>query len=381
MQNLSGTYIQSMGGYRTYIPQALPPDLSSIRPETEAQIEEATFLLGQAKMCRRLLPNANLLIYSSLQREALASSTIEGTIATPEQLVLFQLSHQSDRSEVREVANYEVALKTGVAQIAERELTVGFIRSLHHVLMEGARGGHAGGALKTHQNAIGNPGDSLETAAFVPCPPERVGELMEELSRYLTGRNRERKVVQCALAHHQFETIHPFADGNGRVGRLLIVLQLIKLGLLDAPLIYPSVYFERTRKEYYAALQTVRDTGDWDGWLFYFASALVDSCNSTIRFTEAIRSLQDELQGRVADIRSRASVLQVLNALFEEPFQSVRDIADRLHVTPKTALTGVEILRSEGIVVEISGRSWKRMYACSAVLELIFGIGFKVPER
>jgi Fic family protein len=359
----------------------LPPDLTDIRPETEGQIEEATFLLGQVKMCRRLLPNANLLIYSSLQREALASSTIEGTIATPEQLVLFQLSNHSDRSEVHEVASYERALKTGVEQIVERELTVGFIRSLHQILLEDVLGGHAAGVLKTHQNAVGNPGDTIDSAAFIPCPPERVFELMEQLEHYLTRRNSERKVVQCALAHHQFETIHPFADGNGRIGRLLIVLQLIKLGLMDAPLIYPSVYFERTRHQYYQALQAVRETGNWDGWLHYFASGLVDSCNSTIRFTEAIRALQDELQSRISDIRARSSVVHVLNTLFEEPYQSVRAIADRLQITPKTTMTALETLAKAGFAVEISGRAWKRVYACPAVLKLIFGIQFTVPNQ
>ncbi|HLJ54630.1 MAG TPA: Fic family protein [Chthonomonadaceae bacterium] len=381
MLQKSGTYVRSIEGYRTYIPAALPPNLTRLSPETEEKIEEATFLMGQVKMCRRLLPNANLLIYSSLQREALASSTIEGTIATPEQLVLFQLSQQSDRSEVGEVANYGEALRTGVAQIADRDLTVGFIRSLHQILLTGVRGQQAAGQLKTRQNAIGNPTDTVDSAAFVPCPPERVAELMEALEQYLTGHNREPKVVQCGLAHHQFETIHPFSDGNGRIGRLLIVLHLIKLGLLDAPLIYPSVYFERTRKQYYASLQGVRETGIWDDWLAYFAEALIESCGSTIAFTEALRSLQDELHARVSDIRARASVVQVLNSLFEEPFQSVRQVADRLNITPKTALNALETLCSHHIAVEVSGRTWKRVYACSAVLNLVFGIDFKVPTE
>lgn len=378
MLNQAGTYINSLSGHRVYVPYPLPPDLSDIRPETQRQIEEANFYLGQVKMCRRLLPNANLLIYSSLQREALASSTIEGTIATPEQLVHFQLSHQSDRSEVREVSNYETALRKGVEMIGDREITVNFICDLHRILLDGVRGEHVAGFLKTSQNAIGNPGDSLETAAFVPSPPERVRELMEQLQNYFTGDNKEAKIVQCALAHHQFETIHPFSDGNGRVGRLLIVLHLIKLGLIDAPLIYPSVYFERTRKDYYRTLQSVRDNGDWDGWLCYFASALIEACKSTVEFTEAIRSLQDELQRHVSNIRSRSTVIQVLNTLFEEPFQSVRDIADRLKIHHGTVQTALDTLANQNFALEVSGRSWKRVYACPAVLTLIFGIEFKI---
>ncbi len=330
-------------------------------------------------MCRRLLPNENLLIYSSLQREALASSTIEGTIATPEQLVLLQLSQHTERSEVQEVANYSVALRAGVEQIGSRELSVGFIKYLHEILLGGTRGANVAGALKTRQNAIGNPEDGIESAAFIPCPPERVQELMEQLETYLTGPHSESKVVQCAIAHHQFETIHPFADGNGRVGRLLIVLHLIKLNLLDAPLIYPSVYFERNRQAYYRALQIVRDTGNWDVWLAYFATAIAESCTNTIQFTEALRSLQDDLQARVSDVRARSTVSRVLNSLFGEPFQSVREIATLCDISTKTATSALQILEHEQFAVEVTHRAWKRVYACPQVLDLVFGQQFKLP--
>ncbi|NJP12438.1 MAG: Fic family protein [Leptolyngbyaceae cyanobacterium RU_5_1] len=142
--------------------------------------------------------------------------------------------------------------------------------------------------------------DKIENAIFVPCPPERVEELMEGLQKYLTQDNVEAKVVQCALVHHQFETIHPFSDGNGRVGRLLIVLHMIKLGLLSAPLIYPSVFFEQTKNDYCACLQTVRDENDWEGWITYFAFATAQACEDTLRFTRTVINLQRHLHSQIS---------------------------------------------------------------------------------
>lgn len=368
----SGTYIQSLDNYRTYIPNHLPPALK-LSSVTQRRFDEAHYLLGRVETCRDLLPNANLLIYSSLQKEAIASSTIEGTIATPDELVRFQASHYAEGTAVREVDNYGKALHWGFQQLAERDITTNFICNLHKILLDSVRGEENAGRVKRRQNAIGKRfDDKIENAIFVPCPPERVDELMEGLQGYLTQDNAESKVVQCALVHYQFETIHPFADGNGRVGRLLIVLHMIKLGLLSAPLIYPSVFFEKTKDEYCARLQAVRDEDDWEGWLDYFAFATVEACQDTLRFTRTIIDLQRHLHAQISDIRRRASCGEVINVFFEQPVLSVKQISERARISHKTVQTALDNLIEWDLVYEVTQKDKGRMYACAPILRAIF---------
>jgi Fic family protein len=276
-------------------------------------------------MCRTLLPNAELLIYSSLRREALASSTIEGTIASADELVRYQASQQSEREAVKEVANYGYALEWGVEQLKRRPLGEVLILGLHERLLHGVRGEAQAGRFKARQNYIGShPDEAIEDAVFVPPPPESTIELIKDLERYINSENHEPRVVQCALAHYQCETIHPFHDGNGRVGRLLIILQMIQLGLLSAPLIYPSVYFERTREEYYRRLQEVRDRSDWNGWVNFFARGIKEQCRETIDFTQVILGLRKQMRDDIVGIARRAAVNEVLDVFFMEPVLTVR---------------------------------------------------------
>lgn len=368
----SGTYIKSFSGYKTYIPKHLPPKLE-LAPATLRRIDEANYLLGRVETCRDLLPNASLLIYSSLQREAIASSTIEGTIASPDELVRFQASHHTERAAVREVDNYGKALEWGFQQLSERDITTNLICSLHGILLDEVRGEENAGCFKARQNAIGKRfDDKIEDAIFVPCPPERVEELMEGLQKYLTSDNVEAKVVQCALVHYQFETIHPFSDGNGRVGRLLIVLHMINLRLLSAPLIYPSVFFEQTKNDYCARLQAVRDQDDWEGWISYFAFATIQACEDTLRFTRTVIDLQRYLHSQVADIRRRASCGEVLNVFFEEPVLSVKQICERVRISHKTAQSALGELINRDLVYEVTQKEKGRIYACRPILQAIF---------
>lgn len=368
----SGEYIKSLGGYRTYIPQPLPPDCE-FSPATQRKIEEAGYLLGRVETCQDLLPNVDLLVYSSLQKEAIASSTIEGTIASPDELVRYQASHHADRAAVREVANYRTALEWGFQQLSERDITVGFLCGLRERLLAGVRGEEDAGRLKQRQNAIGrHPQDTIENALFIPCPPERVSELMEELAQYLRQSNMESKIVQCAFVHYQFETIHPFGDGNGRVGRLLIVLHMIKMGLLSAPMIYPSVFFEQTREQYCSRLQAVRDEDDWENWVAYFAQATARACQDTLAFTRAIIELRRRLRAQVADVRRRASYGEVLDVFFNQPVLSVKQICDTTRMSHKTVQTALDELIERKLVYEVTQREKGRMYACAPLLEAIF---------
>ncbi len=331
-------------------------------------------MLGQVEMCRTLLPNANLLIYSSLRREALASSTIEGTIASPDELVLFEVSDYSERAAVREVGNYADALEWGCQQLLSRPITSGLILGLHERLLHNVRGASSAGRFKDRQNYIGShPLDPIEEAIFVPPPPEDVRDLVAELERYINLENREPRVVQCALTHYQFETIHPFNDGNGRVGRLLIILQMIQSGLLSAPLIYPSVYFERTRDEYYQRLQDVRAHGAWNEWIDYFARGIKQQCAETITFTQTILRLRQQLREEVGNVRRRASLNAVLDVFFQQPVLAARQIGEQTNMTHNSVQTALNDLQRLNIVYEITGKQKGRVYACRPVLDAVFG--------
>jgi Fic family protein len=370
-----GAYEPSLWGYETFVPDPLPPPLS-LSSTVEREIENAVHLLGQVEMCRTLVPNADLLTYSSLRREALASSTIEGTIASPDELVRFEVSQSSDREAVREVANYTDALEWGVQQLERLPIVTRLILGLHERLLKGVRGATNAGRFKVQQNWIGPHRNApIEEATFVPCAPEDTINLIGMLERYINLESSEPKLAQCALVHYQFETIHPFGDGNGRVGRLLIVLQLIQLELLSAPLIYPSVYFERNRDEYYALLQKVREQGAWDEWIGFFVRGIQQQCHETITFTQHILRLREELPQIIGNVRRRASLSAVLDAFFYDPTLSVQEIQKRANISSyHTVRSALKELEDRGMVYEITGRQRGKVYACMPVLDAIFGI-------
>lgn len=373
MVTVPGTRRRSFEGYQTFIPDPLPPEFR-LTPAIDRKIEEAIHLLGRVEASQDLLSNADLLVYGSLQREALASSTIEGTIASPDELVLFQVSRLSPREAVREVANYRDALEWGYQEIRTRPITTNLILDLHAILMDNVRGAAHAGRFKEHQNAIGtHERQRIEDAIFVPPPPQDTLGLMSDLARYVNADNPQLKVVQCALTHYQFETIHPFRDGNGRVGRLLIVLQMIALGLLSAPLIYPSVYFERTRADYYGALQGVRDRGAWSAWIEYFVEGVQAQCEETIELTQTILKLQRRLHTEVAHVRRRHSVDAVVGAFFEDPVLTAKDISERATMSIGAVRTALGDLHEMGIVEEITGKRRDRIYSCEPLFDVIFG--------
>lgn len=370
-----GDYEVSLQGYRTFVPDPLPPPLS-LPTAVEKEVEETTYLLGQVEMCRTLLPNADLLTYSSLRREALASSTIEGTIASADELVRFEASKSSEREAPREVFNYTEALEWGVEQLNTLPIVSRLILGLHKRLLRGVPGASNAGRFKDQQNWIGPyPNAPIEEATFVPCAPEDTLNLIGMLERYLNLANEEPKLIQCALVHYQFETIHPFGDGNGRVGRLLIVLQLIKLGLLSAPLIYPSVYFERNRDEYYGLLQNVRERGMWNEWNEFFVRGIKAQCVETIAFTQRILQLREDLRRAIGDVRRRASLSAVIDAFFHDPTLSIQEIQERANISsPHTVRSALEDLENRGMAYEITGRQRGKVYACIPILDAIFGV-------
>ncbi|MEZ0325848.1 MAG: Fic family protein [Fimbriimonas sp.] len=365
---IPGEYKRSYGGWKTFLPHKLPMVLD-VSKSNHTAAEEVTHLLGQVEMCRTLLPNSDLLIYSSLQKEALASSTIEGTIASAEELVRFQASHKTDREPVREVGNYSQALSEGRSFLRNSPLTLKMILNLHDTLMQGVRGDDTAGKFKTSQNFIGGYGDD---AAFIPAAPEDVPDLMNNLECYINEPQDHARIIKVALTHYQFETIHPFGDGNGRVGRLLILLQLIHHGLLSDPLIYPSVYFERRRTQYYDALQGVREKGAWNAYLSYFLDGISTQCRETISFTRTCIELESQMREQIKSVTRQASVHRVLEEFFKVPVLKVAQIAVATGMSHNTVQSAVDALIRSGTVVEITGMLKGRIYLCRPIYSLIF---------
>lgn len=368
-----GKTVRSLQGHPCFVPDPLPPPALSLSVATSRLIEDTTHALGRVDACRSLLPNPDLLQYASLRIEAIASSTIENTVASPEELVLYEVTKQTDREQVREVANYGRALDEGVRLLGGRPISVNLILRVHEVLMEGVRGAVYGGKLKTSQNYIApRRSDPIEKATYVPPSPADTPDLMANLERYINLDPIEPRLVQVALAHYQFETIHPFADGNGRVGRLLIMLHLIQLGLLSAPLLYPSVYFERTRDQYYDELQSLRLTGDWEKWIQYFVTGLHEQAQHTLSLVGSIQTLQQFLRERVASVRRHASMARVLDAYLQQPVLTPRDASRLSGLSFATAQSAIDGLTSLDILREVSGRRRGRIYVCKPLMDTLF---------
>ncbi|KPL91292.1 Fic family protein [Herpetosiphon geysericola] len=370
METPSGRYIRSMAGHQTFFPNPLPPELI-ISSALQNKIEQTTHALGKVEMCRKLLPNADLLIYSSLQREAIASSTIEGTIASVDELIRFQIIEDSERQAVREVANYAEALRWGVTELERIPISINLILGLHERLLHGVRGSGQAGTFKQAQNYIGNTDQiTIDKATFVPPPPELVLFLMSGLEQYINSEQSSARLIQSALTHYQFETIHPFHDGNGRVGRLLIILQLIQQGLLTAPLIYPSVYFESRRDTYYRLLQSVREEGNWLEWIEFFIDGIYTQAQSTIQLTDIIIDLPKLILKDISP-RKRSVAQEVLEVFFHHPIRTIRDITDytgRYHTSIQPV---IDELQSLEIIEEISGKQKGRTYACRPIIDII----------
>ncbi len=324
-------------------------------------------------MGKAMLPNADVLTYASFRSEAIASSTIEDTVASPDELALFESGFGSNRDEVREVQNYRIALEAGVEAIRTREISSALIRELHQTLLSGVRGQAEAGAFKTRQNFIGRrPGDPIERAIFVPPPPERTPELVRDLCDYISSPAREPRLVQIALTHYQFETIHPFGDGNGRVGRLLIPLQLIRTGLLEDALVYPSAYFERTRDEYYAGLQRVRTEGDWEGWIAYFLDALDHQAREAASLATLLLRLQETLRARALPLARGGATARALEAFFARPAMTIVALQAELGVSYNTAAVAIRHLEGMDMVRAIGSGGRRRLYICGPIYDLLF---------
>ena len=357
-----------------FLPHPLPPQ---IEPDLGLlnTVSSATQALGTLDGLGQTLANPYLLIRPFLRREAVASSRIEGTVADIGQLLLFEADAETEApdSDVREVANYVRALEYGLAQPPDRALSTSLIREMHFQLMTDVRGGDRHpGRFRDVQVYIGQRGTGLRGARFVPPPPTEVPVLMRDLERYITEPSDLPPLMRIALIHYQFETIHPFEDGNGRLGRLLIPMLLCSWGLLERPLLYLSDYFDRNRNEYLDHLLFVSQRGDWRGWIDFFLDAVQTQARDALQRGKRLLSLREEYRARY-QAGGSSRMLQVVDDLFDRPTLTVRGVADRLGVGYTSAQALVTILEQDGILVEMTRRKRGRVYMAAEIVEVLSG--------
>lgn len=370
-----GRLVQSAEGGPAFVPDRLPPAISWDTPLVSA-VAIAGTALGRLAEVGRLMSNPHLLIRPFLRREAVLSSQIEGTIASYDDLLLFELDDEVEQRtpDVREVANCVRALEHGLGRVSTLPLSRRLICEMHGILMERVRGGdQTPGEFRRNQVYIGQRGQPIAEARFVPPPPgEHVDRAMADLEYYLHAPSELPSVVRLALVHYQFEAIHPFNDGNGRIGRLLISLMLCLEGVLPQPLLYLSAWFERYRTEYYDRLLHVSQRGSWGEWLNFFARGVAHEAMDAVDRATRLRDLQVEYTERVRTVRTSALLLKLIESLFARPAVTAAVVRDLLDVTPRTAQQHIDRLREAGILAEITGRKRDRIYVASGIAQVIY---------
>ena len=367
----AGRVVRARGGYHAFVPAPLPPKLA-YSDDLVLALSRADAALSELAGLGRHLPNPHLLIAPYVRREAVLSSRIEGTTTSVAELLLDEVARGAtgrDPHDVQEVRNYATALGYGVTRLKTLPLSLRLVRELHARLMKGVRGEHATpGEFRRSQNWIGRPGSTLETAVYVPPPPEELMETLGVWERFLHDRNTVPDLIQCGLIHEQFEAIHPFLDRNGRVGRLLIVLFLMERGRLSQPLLYISAYIEEHRREYYDVLQAVRADGDWIGWLRFFLAGVEEISKEAVQHAGRLMSLREQWRERLAGSRN---AVRLIDALLVNPYMSVARAQRVLNVSNPTARQAVTRLQKLGMLTEITGRSWGRLYLARPILRII----------
>ncbi len=370
-QSLSGQIVKSPKGYNAFLPHNLPPKLEWNNAVINS-LSRADFLLGKLAREGSILPNPHLLMRPFLTREAVLSSKIEGTQATLGQILAANAgAHvQQNPDDLQEVQNYIKALDYGLGRLTGLPLSLRLIKEIHEHLMEGVRGSHATpGEFRRSQNWIGSPGCTLNTAKFVPPPPDNLMDCLGEFENFLHNRSLP-PLIHIALCHYQFEAIHPFLDGNGRVGRLLIMLLLIEQRMLPSPVLYLSAFFEATRDEYYKQLYNVSSKGTWHEWLVYFLNGVALQSEDVLSRAERINALLNQWK---IDIASSGSQVpgDLVQLLAINPYFTTSKVAEDLGIAYSTAQRGVQKLVAAGIIKKTNDNKRDKVYCATAILNIL----------
>jgi len=367
----TGRYVKTSvtGGevVNAFVPAPLPPDPPlAITPHLQDQLDQAHLALGRLDSVTTLLPDKHLFLYSYLRKEAVLSSQIEGTQSSLSDLLVYEADEMPGvpLDDVQEVSNYVAALEYGLERVRNGfPVSNRLIKEIHAVLLSSGRGSEkAPGEFRRSQNWIG--GSRPGTAVFAPPPPHEVAECMGRLELFLHDKpERSPTLIKAALAHVQFETIHPFLDGNGRLGRLLITLLLCVEGVLHDPLLYLSLYFKQHRDEYYAHLDDVRRNGTWESWLEFFVTGITETATAAVTTVQRLVSLAQVDKKRIQELgRIAGSAFQVHQALQERPIDNAKGIAGRSGLSIPAVNKALSALAEIGIVRELTGRRRNRIF-------------------
>ena len=363
--------VRADGGYRAFVPPPLPPD---VPPSVDLmrRLSAADRALGELAGAGRELPNTHLMSRALLRREAVLSSRIEGTQASLSDLVLFEMHPDDDaRGDVREVYNYLKAVDHVLNPQRRLPLSLSLLTEAHQILMTGVRGGFATpGEFRRSQNWIGEPGAVINTATYVPPPPERLWECLDNLEKQFHSEQAFPPLLTIAAMHYQFEAIHPFIDGNGRVGRLLVILLLIEWGLLPTPLLDLSSYIEPRRDRYYDGLLRVSTDGDWTRWLEFFLEAVEVQARDALRRARRLHELRERMRVDVATAKASALPALLVDALFDVPVLTIPRARALLDVTHRAAAVHVERLVALGILTEVGHGRRPRTFTAQEILRV-----------
>lgn len=370
-QSPAGQIVKLLKGYNAFVPHALPPSLNWDNALVNS-LSRADFLLGKLAREGSKLPNPHLLIRPFITREAVLSSKIEGTQATLGEILAANAGAyvKQNPDDLQEVQNYIKALDYGLKRLEELPLSLRLIKEIHEHLMQGVRGSHATpGEFRRSQNWIGSPGCTLNTAKFVPPPPESLMGCLGALEIFLHDRQLP-PLVHIALCHYQFEAIHPFLDGNGRVGRLLIMLLLVEQRMLPSPLLYLSGFFEATRDEYYKQLYDVSSKGTWHEWLIYFLNGVAIQSEDVLSRAERINELLNQWEITVASGGSQVSA-DMVQHFAVNPYFTINRMAEKLGVAYSTAQRGVQKLEASSIIKKMNENKRDKVYCATAILSIL----------
>jgi Fic family protein len=364
----AGTYRRQPNGYRAFIPAPLPPDPPvRIGGALQALLSRADLALGRLAGSIETLPNPDLFVLMYVRKEAVLSSQIEGTQSSLQDLLAAEAEvfDPEQPRDVVEVMNYVAAMNQGLERLASLPVSARLIREIHARLLEGVRGSHlTPGELRTSQNWIGPAGCTLNEASFVPPPPAEVPEAIGALERFLHAEDTLPLLIKIGLAHAQFETIHPFLDGNGRLGRLLVTFLLCEKRVLDKPVLYLSHYFKRYRQTYYDRLQAVRDQGAYEDWLEFFLTGVLEVSLEASTTARRVLALREQHRDLIASRLGRAAGNghRTLEHLFAHPIVSVNAVRALIGTTYPAANQLVERLTEIGILLEVTGQARNRRF-------------------
>jgi len=372
-KSTSGKLVRATNGYWAFIPNSLPPKLEWDNALVSV-MSRADIALGTLSGLGETLPNPHLLIYPFIRREAVLSSRIEGTQSSLSDLLLFEATQVEKQRDVKEVQNYVHAMEYGLKRLNEFPLSLRFIRELHGMLMQGVRGEHATpGEFRQSQNWIGSAGAALDEATFIPPPVPEMTECLNQLEKFLHAETRLPPLIEAALVHYQFEAIHPFLDGNGRIGRLLVTLLLCQRNVLSKPLLFLSAFFEQHRQEYYELLLKISSMGRWRDWIEFFLRAVTEQSGDAVSRSRHLQELQRNYTQLAREKHLPPTAGQLVDLILMKPVLSAKTAQEFLKVTYPGAQKAIKALLEVGILTEITGRKRDKAYAANEVLKVLDG--------